>query len=94
MFTGLFVLMNILRRIAIHQAVVPTIDEETKEELSIDTIDTTPFAMFGVFDGHGGPACAEVQYIPSSVTRISICIFSCLALIGCCYSTIGRARAC
>lgn len=40
---------------------VPKIDKATKEELDIDTIDTTPFAMFGVFDGHGGPACAEVK---------------------------------
>lgn len=39
---------------------VPTIDEADKEELGIDSIDATPFAMFGVFDGHGGAACAEV----------------------------------
>lgn len=53
------------RRIAIHQAVVPTIDEADKEELEIDSIDTTPFAMFGVFDGHGGAACAEVSQVSS-----------------------------
>ena len=52
-----------LRRIAIHQAVVPTIDEADKEELGIESIDTTPFAMFGVFDGHGGAACAEVSFV-------------------------------
>lgn len=51
-------------RVAIHPAVVPTIDEKDKEDLEIDTIDTTPFAMFGVFDGHGGPACAEVGLWP------------------------------
>lgn len=51
---------NSLGRIAIHQAVTPTIDEATKKELEIDSIDSTPFAMFAVFDGHGGSACAEV----------------------------------
>ncbi|CAN0281088.1 unnamed protein product, partial [Laminaria digitata] len=55
-------------RIAIHQAVVPKIDEATKKELDIETIDTTPFAMFGVFDGHGGPACAE--FLTQSVSTV------------------------
>eukprot|EP00903_Cladosiphon_okamuranus_P013022 g12150.t1 len=55
-------------RVAIHQAVVPTIDEADKEELGIDSIDTTPFAMFGVFDGHGGAACAE--FLEKSVSTV------------------------
>lgn len=41
---------------------VPTIDDDTKAELEIDEIDTSPFSMFAVFDGHGGPACAEVWF--------------------------------
>lgn len=49
-------------RIAIQPSVVPTIDDETKAELEIDEIDTSPFSMFAVFDGHGGPACAEVWF--------------------------------
>lgn len=48
-------------RVAIQQVVTPTISKATREELEIDVIDTTPFAMFGVFDGHGGAACAEVK---------------------------------
>ncbi|CAM9355726.1 unnamed protein product [Pylaiella littoralis] len=55
-------------RIAIHQAVVPTIDEADKKELGIDSIDTAPFAMFGVFDGHGGSACAE--FLKNSVSTV------------------------
>ncbi|CBN79785.1 GJ12915 [Ectocarpus siliculosus] len=55
-------------RIAIHQAVVPTIDDKDRKDLDIDSIDTTPFAMFGVFDGHGGPACAE--FLTQSVSTV------------------------
>ncbi|CAM9817983.1 unnamed protein product [Ectocarpus sp. 12 AP-2014] len=55
-------------RIAIHQAVVPTIDDKDRKDLEIDSIDATPFAMFGVFDGHGGPACAE--FLTQSVSTV------------------------
>ena len=74
----LLLLLMLLRsrhgRIAIHQAVVPKIDEATKEDLGIETIDTTPFAMFGVFDGHGGPACAEVTFVHGLLCTSVSCI--------------------
>ncbi|CAM9312752.1 unnamed protein product [Choristocarpus tenellus] len=55
-------------RIAVHQAVVPKIADDTRKDLGINEIDQTPFALFGVFDGHGGTACAE--FLTDSVAEV------------------------
>ncbi|CAM9549126.1 unnamed protein product, partial [Discosporangium mesarthrocarpum] len=55
-------------RIVVHQMLVPKIDDDTRRDLEIDELDHAPFALFGVFDGHGGPACAE--FLKNSVAEV------------------------